>query len=218
MSSSKIKYDIYSQKGEKVGQVELNPAVFGVDINDEVVSQVAVAQRANNRPVVAHTKDRSEVRGGGRKPWRQKGTGRARHGSIRSPLWIGGGVTFGPRNERNYKKKINKKMKLKALAMVLSDKVKHKNLLILDNFNLPEAKTKKMVEMVNRLPLDKKSLLLALPELPTAVKLSARNLNFLKLINVKDLNVLDILSSRYLVTTKSGLEIMENHFFNKVKK
>jgi len=123
---------VYNQQGEKVGQVDLPAELFGVPLNRDLVHQVVVTQMANSRQVLAHTKDRSEVRGGGAKPWRQKGTGRARHGSIRSPIWVGGGVAFGPTKERVFAKKINKKMKRQALFMVLSSKVKDKEIVLLD--------------------------------------------------------------------------------------
>ncbi|MCK4554466.1 50S ribosomal protein L4, partial [Candidatus Parcubacteria bacterium] len=116
-----ISVKIYNQKAEAVGDIKLSDKVFGVKANEPLVHQAMVAQMSNERQVLAHTKDRSEVRGGGRKPWKQKGTGRARAGSIRSPIWKGGGVTFGPRKDRNFSKNINKKMKQNAMLMVLSD-------------------------------------------------------------------------------------------------
>lgn len=132
-------------------EAELNPAVFGVKANEALVHQAYVTQLANERQVLAHTKDRSEVRGGGKKPWRQKGTGRARAGSSRSPIWRGGGVTFGPTKERNFKKAINKKMKKKALLMVLSDRAAAENLILLDQLVMAEFKTKIFSEMLKRL-------------------------------------------------------------------
>ncbi|MFH1900140.1 MAG: 50S ribosomal protein L4 [Patescibacteria group bacterium] len=146
-----LKIDIYNLKAEKVKEVELNPAIFGVEIKEGLIHQVVIAQMANRRKVLAHTKDKSEVRGGGRKPWRQKGTGRARHGSSRSPIWIGGGVTFGPTKERNFSQKINKKMKKKALFMCLSDRVNDKQLALLDKLELKEAKTKELSKLLNGL-------------------------------------------------------------------
>jgi large subunit ribosomal protein L4 len=137
-----IKTNIYNQKAEVVGEMNLADKVFGVAINSDLVHQAVVTQMANNRQVLAHTKDRSEVRGGGRKPWRQKGTGRARAGSNRSPIWTGGGVTFGPRKDRNFSKKINKKMRKKAIFMVLSDKVANGNFLVLDKLEMDGYKTK----------------------------------------------------------------------------
>jgi len=146
-----INIKIYNQKIEEMGDFKLSDKVFGVKVNEGLVYQAMVAQMANERQVLAHTKDRSEVRGGGRKPWKQKGTGRARAGSTRSPIWMGGGVTFGPRKERNFKKKINKKMKQKAIAMVLSDRVDSKNFAILDKLEMNEFKTKAFTKIIDSL-------------------------------------------------------------------
>ena len=149
---------VYNQQGEVVGATELNPAIFAVALKPELIQQAVVAQQANTRRPIAKTKDRSEVRGGGRKPWRQKGTGRARHGSIRSPLWRGGGVTFGPTNQRNFALKINKKAKRKALAMVLTDKARQEKIILLDQLVLAETKTKKLFEILQNLKLRSKKL------------------------------------------------------------
>ena len=127
-----IKIKIYNQNAEAAGEMELSPKVFGVKVNHDLIHQAVVTQMANERQVIAHTKDRSEVRGGGRKPWAQKGTGRARHGSSRSPIWIGGGVTFGPRNDRNFKMRLNRKMKQNAMLMALSDKAAGDNFIVFD--------------------------------------------------------------------------------------
>jgi len=151
MAVTKIKYDMYSQTGEKIKQIDLNPAIFAIELNNTLVHQVAVAQMSNARTVLAHTKDRSEVRGGGKKPWRQKGTGRARHGSSRSPIWVGGGVTFGPTKDRNFAKKINKKMKTKALFMCLSDRVNDKDLVLVDQLTTQNNKTKEFVKSIENL-------------------------------------------------------------------
>jgi len=148
-----IKTNIYNQKAEPVGEIELADKVFGMPANKNLVHQAVVAQMANSRQVLAHTKDRSEVRGGGKKPWRQKGTGRARAGSNRSPIWKGGGVTFGPRKNRNFSKKINKKMRKKAVLMALSDKVANGNLLVIEKLDIDGYKTKvfnKMIEGVEK--------------------------------------------------------------------
>src|SRR3989344_4067362 len=126
-----MKVDLYNQNGEVAGSVNLPKEIFEVKFNADLVHQIAVSQMANKRQVSAHTKIRSEVRGGGKKPWRQKGTGRARHGSIRSPLWRGGGITFGPRNDKVYEKDIPKKMRRKALLMALSQKAKNSQLVVL---------------------------------------------------------------------------------------
>ncbi|MFH1522311.1 MAG: 50S ribosomal protein L4 [Patescibacteria group bacterium] len=148
-----IKIKVYNQKAEEVGDMKLSDKIFGVKVNEGLVHQAVVTQMANERQVLAHTKDKSEVRGGGRKPWRQKGTGRARTGSIRNPIWRGGGITFGPLKDRNFKKKINKKMKQKALVMVLSDKVLSGNLVVMDELKIDEYKTKVfdgMLEILER--------------------------------------------------------------------
>ena len=144
-------YPVYKTTGEKVKELDLDPKVFGVEIKEGVVHQVATSQMANSRVAIAHAKDRSEVHGGGAKPWKQKGTGRARHGSSRSPIWVGGGVTFGPTKDRNFSKKVNKKMKTRALFMCLSDKVNENLLTMLDKFEAKEGKTKEIVDVVKNL-------------------------------------------------------------------
>jgi len=146
-----MKASLYNQEGEEIKKVDLPSEIFDIELNSDLVHQVVVAQMSNSRKVIAHTKDRSEKRGGGRKPWRQKGTGRARHGSIRSPIWRGGGVTFGPTKDRNFSKKINKKMKQGALLMTLSSKIKEDEFVLLDKIELTEGKTKLMNEMINNL-------------------------------------------------------------------
>src|SRR3989344_1515557 len=177
-----MKTELYNQSGELMGNVELPDKIFGVAMNEDLVRQVLEAQSANSRRVIAHTKDRSEVRGGGKKPWKQKGTGRARHASIRSPIWKGGGVTFGPTKERNFKKKINKKMARKALFMALSSKVKDKQLFVLDNIILENPKTKEMAVILKNfsslmgLPTgqvgNKPKTLLVLPSMEDKIKRS----------------------------------------------
>ncbi len=145
---------IYNQEGKETGAINLPESVFGLPWNPDLVHQVAVSEAANRRNKVAHTKGRGEVRGGGKKPWRQKGTGRARHGSTRSPIWIGGGVTHGPRKEKNYEVRINKKMKAKALCVVLSEKLRRNEILFVDKISLKDAKTKeakKVMEKVSKI-------------------------------------------------------------------
>lgn len=173
-----VKTILYNQKGEEVGTTLLPKDIFDVKINPDLIHQVIVSQMANRRKVVAHTKDRGEVRGGGKKPWRQKGTGRARHGSIRSPLWRGGGVTFGPRKEKIFKKKIPKKMKRKALFMVLSDKFKNNLLIVLDELKLEKTKTKFLVQLFENLKEKIKNFkegntLIALPDYDKNIILAA---------------------------------------------
>lgn len=212
-----MKYPIHNQNGEKIGETELNPKIFELKPKESVIHQIVTAQLANRRKPWAHTKQRSEIRGGGRKPWRQKGTGRARHGSIRSPLWIGGGVTFGPRKERNYNQKVNKKMKRKALAMCLSDLVQNKHLILLDKIKLTKIKTKNIIDILKNLKLTNKKVLLSLDKKDEKVILSARNIQGLNFIAADSLNCLDILNNECLVITVKGLEKYQTLLPDKTK-
>jgi len=212
-----MKIDVYNQKREKVEEIELPKEIFEVPMNSDLVYQVVMTQMANQRQVIAHTKDRSEVRGGGKKPWRQKGTGRARHGSRRSPIWKGGGVTFGPTKERNFKKEINKKMKRKALMMVLSAKAKNDLLLILDKIVLEKNKTKLMAEIIKKL-LNDKSSLIALPKKEENIIRAANNLPKIQVTETRNLNCLDLLSFKYLIMPKEAIEVVKETFFNKKAK
>ena len=209
---------VYNQKGEKIEEIELNPEIFGVKFNPDLVHQVVVSYLANQRHPCAHTKTRAEVKGGGSKPWPQKGTGRARHGSIRSPLWVGGGVTFGPRKEKKYEKRIPKKMKRKALFCVLSQKLKDKEIFVLDKFESFEEKpkTKKMLEILKNIFKEKpKSLLLVLAKKQENVLLSARNLPKTKIILADSLNALDLLNFKYLLIEKEAFSVIEKTFLKK---
>ncbi len=211
-----IKYKVYNQNGESVGEQKLSDRIFKIKTNLTLVHQAVVTQMANQRQVLAHTKDRSEVRGGGKKPWRQKGTGRARVGSTRSPIWIGGGVTFGPTNERNFKKKINLKMKQKAIFMVLSDKVEQKNLVILDKLNVSDFKTsifnkivKNIEEKISKKEKKKRSILIISDKLDEKSKYAARNLIGLKLMNLNNINIVDLLRYRDLAISKEVVKKLE---------
>jgi len=207
-----MKVLVYNQTGEQVGTTLLPKEIFGVELNSDLVHQVAVSQIANRRRVVANTKGRGEVRGGGKKPWRQKGTGRARVGSIRSPLWRHGGVTFGPTREKIFKKDIPAKMKRKALFMVLSEKVKNNLLVVLDNLKLEKPKTKLMEEVLKKLPSKNESALIALPEVNKDLVLSSRNIQNSGVIQAKDLNCLDLLSSKYLILPKESIKVIKETF------
>jgi len=207
-----MKVTVYNQEGKEVGQAILPKEIFEVKVNSDLLHQVAVSQLANKRTVVAHAKGRGDVRGGGRKPWRQKGTGRARHGSIRSPLWRGGGVTFGPTKEKVFKKEIPKKMKRKALFMVLTQKARKDLLVLLDNLKIDQPKTKLMLEVLNNLPCKGKSSLIALPERDKNIILSARNMPKTQTIAARDLNVLDLLSFKYLVVPKAAIKVIKETF------
>lgn len=203
--------DTYNQQGEKVGQTRLPSEIFGVKISPDLVHQVTVSQMANRRQVLANTKGRGEVRGGGKKPWRQKGTGRARHGSIRSPLWRGGGVTFGPTKERVFKKEIPKKMRRLAAFMVLSVKLKNNQLVILDELKM-EPKTKLMRQVLQNLPSKGASCLIALAGMDKNIILAARNLPNTKTLQAKDLNALDLLNFKYLIMPKEAVKVIKESF------
>lgn len=207
-----MKVSVYNQEGKEIGTSILPKEIFEVKMNSDLVHQVVVSQVANRRQRIAQTKDRSEVRGGGRKPWAQKGTGRARVGSTRSPLWRGGGVTFGPRKEKVFKKKIPKKIRRKALLMVLSAKAKNNLLTLLEELKIAKPKTKMMSEVLNKLPSKQKSTLIVLPEVNRNLILAARNLPKIEVIQAKDLNALDLLSFKYLLMPKSSLKIVKETF------
>ncbi len=203
---------VYNQKGEEVGEARLPKEIFDVKMNSDLVYQVVLSQTANRRQKTAKTKDRSEVRGGGKKPWRQKGTGRARVGSIRSPIWRGGGVTFGPTTEKVFKKRIPKKMRKKALFMVLSAKAKENLLLVLDNLKIEKPKTKLMTEILNKLFLKKGSGLVVLPQMDKNIIKSTRNIPRVSAIQAKDLNVLDLLSYKYVMIPKEAIKTIKDTF------
>ncbi len=202
------KISVYNQEGKTVGELNLNDALFGVKANTALVHEAVVAQRANARQVLAHTKTRGEVRGGGRKPWKQKGTGRARQGSIRSPQWIGGGVVFGPSNERNFSLKINRKAKRQALFMALSDKVASEKLVVLDSVSTEPAKTKLMAEVLKKLPIDRTVLVVASASSPLLMRM-VRNLPHVKLVTANSVNLLDVLSYRSIVFLKDAVEAFD---------
>ncbi len=202
---------IHNQEGKEVSELKLNEAIFGLLWNADLVHQAVRVALANKRQVLASTKTREEVSGGGRKPWRQKGTGRARHGSIRSPLWKGGGVTFGPTSERNFKLKINKKMARKAFLTALSAKAKDGELLVLDGLKLSAPKTKEMAKIMKNFSQVKNGLL-ALAEKSEDIKRAGRNLPNLNIINIDNLNILDILKYKYLIFTKEGIEHLSKKY------
>ncbi|HAS80718.1 MAG: 50S ribosomal protein L4 [Candidatus Nomurabacteria bacterium GW2011_GWE1_32_28] len=200
---------IYNQKGTVSGTIKLPSKVFGVKWRADLVHQVVEGMRSNKRSGTADTKDRGEVRGGGKKPWKQKGTGRARHGSSRSPIWVGGGVTHGPLSEKNYKRKISKKMRAQALFSVLSKKMKDGEILFVDSLSMTESKTKKGLDVMKNLskasgfkPLansKKPRVLTALYERSEKSEKSFRNLPQLEIVFLKNLNPLDVLKYQYLL-------------------
>lgn len=207
-----MKVKVYNLQGKETGEMNLLDGVFGVKIKPEVVHEVFTAQQNNQREPWADTKNRGEVSGGGKKPWPQKGTGRARHGSIRSPIWKGGGVAFGPLSIRNYKEKINKKTKRLALKMCLSDRAKNNALLVVEDFNFSEPKTKVFVNLLKALPIKAKSFLLLTSGKDETVLRMTRNLKSIKTIRAEDANVMDLLTKSAVLTSKAGVEKLETVF------
>lgn len=195
--------DLYNMQGEKTGTIKLDEEVFATSFNNSIVHQALVRQMANARQGSACTKTRAEVSGGGKKPWRQKGTGRSRHGSIRSPLWRGGGITFGPR-PRDYSQKMPKKMRRLALKCVLSEKVNEKKMIALEELKMDIPKTKNFVGMIKNLNLDK-SILFIIDGRELAVEKSAANLPHVKVINTDSINIHDLLKFDRLVMTTGAI-------------
>ena len=197
---------VYNIEGKEVGSIELNDAVFGVEVNEHLVHMAVVNQLANNRQGTQSAKTRSEVSGGGRKPWRQKGTGHARQGSTRSPQWTGGGVVFAPK-PRDYSFKMNKKEKRIALLSALSSKVADNKIVVLDSFNLDEIKTKKFAEVMSNLKVEKA--LVVIEGENKNVVLSGRNIPTVKVSATNEINTYDILKYETLVVTKAAVEKIE---------
>lgn len=202
-----LNVSLYNTQGKSVGELELNADHFGVKANPALIHEAVVAQQANARHSIAHTKTKGEVRGGGKKPWKQKGTGRARHGSSRSPIWVGGGITFGPRSDRNYSIKINRKAKKKAMFMVLSDKLAHQHLIATESFTVP--KTKAFVSYLGSLPVSRKVLYVISSSRPELVR-AARNLENVFVVTANALNVVDLLRYDFVVFEKDAIVAFES--------
>ena len=211
---------IYSHEGNEVGKITLPDAVFGLPWNADLVHEVVIGMQANARESSAHTKGRGEVRGGGKKPWKQKGTGRARHGSSRSPIWVGGGVSHGPRNEKDYSVKINKKVRAKALAVVLSKKFVDAEIIFVDSLALSEPKTAMGKTILSAIAKGsgqtqlatkrKNAAVLVLPSRNEAIEKSFRNFGNIEVMQAKDINPVDLLTYKYVVMTEpqSTLEVI----------
>ena len=197
---------VYNIEGKEVGSIELNDAVFGVEVNEHLVHMAVVNQLANNRQGTQSAKTRSEVSGGGRKPWRQKGTGHARQGSTRAPQWTGGGIVFAPK-PRDYSFKMNKKEKRIALLSALSSKVAESKIVVVDEFKLDEIKTKKFVEVMNNLKVE--NALVVLEGENKNVVLSGRNIHSVKVTATNEINTYDVLKYTTLVVTKAAVEKLE---------
>jgi len=207
-----MQVNLYNQNADAIGTVELPDSIFGVDSNNDLLYQVTISQMSNKRQVIAHAKSRSEVRGGGKKPWRQKGTGRARHGSIRSPIWKGGGVTFGPTKEANFEKKIGKKMLRKALAVALSEKVRSNNVFVVDDIKLSTPKTKEaaaVLKLFREKFNDIGSTLIITPLNDKKLNRSTRNIQKTGVIEARNLSPLEVLSYKSLVMLKESVKEIE---------
>jgi large subunit ribosomal protein L4 len=213
-----IKVKIYNQKAESTGEMNLDEKVFAVEANQDLLHQAVTTQRNNSRQVLAHTKSRSEVRGGGKKPWRQKGTGRARAGSTRSPIWIGGGITFGPTKDRNFSQKINLKMKRKAILMALSDKIKNNAMAVVDKFDFNDFKTKEGDKMIESFETkvfkqDKRRSVLILDDKKNEkLKNSLRNLEGVEVINLDNINIVQLLKKRELMLSEEALQVIAKRY------
>jgi len=196
---------LYKKDGSTSGKISLSDNLFAVPVKLDLVHEAIIIQEANGRTRYAQTKDRSEVRGGGKKPWKQKGTGRARHGSRRSPIWIGGGITFGPNALRNFSKKINKKARRKALAMMLSDKVNEDLFIAVEDLTI-DGKTKELKAICAALPGAGKSTLLITGASEANVVLAAQNLPNVTTIGANSLNVRDLAKFKYVIASKDAIE------------
>lgn len=204
--------ELYSSQGEAKGTITLDDRLFGVSVNPALVHQAVVTQGANSRASIAHTKTRGEVQGTTKKPWKQKGTGRARHGSRRSPIWIGGGITFGPRSNRNFSLKMNKRARQKALAMVLSDKVANGKMIAIETPVLEDGKTKTLTRLLKKLPLTGgKTLVVSEPE-NKGVALASRNVRGVQSIPANALNVVDLLSVDRVILTVPAIALISSLF------
>lgn len=197
---------VYNLTGKETGTKELDDSVFAVTVRPQAVRMLVNSQRANAALPYAHTKDRSEVRGGGKKPWRQKGTGRARHGSSRSPIWRGGGVTFGPLFIRNQAKKINKKARQSALRMVLTDKLQNNGLIVVDSFAEVSGKTKELATALQSLPVAGATSLIATAEAAPLLTRAGKNMPTVNTVLAQSLNVTDVLRYRYLVCDTAAVD------------
>lgn len=218
-----MEVDIYNQEGRKTGKIKVNDKIFGIKVNPALLYEMVRYYEVNRRKGTAKVKDRSEVSGGGKKPWRQKGTGRARHGSIRSPLWKGGGVTFGPSPEKKYEIKMNKKARRKALFGVLSGKLRDKEIIFLDKIEIKNPKTKEGVNLLDNLS----KIIKDIKEKTCAFVLKEKDDNFLKAIsNIKkvftipsdSLNPYFLLKTKYLVIEKDAIDVIEKKYLKEKDK
>lgn len=219
--------NVYNIQGKKVGTIDAPANIFGMPWNADLVHQVVTSMQGNLRTPIAHTKDRGEVRGGGRKPWKQKGTGRARHGSSRSPIWRGGGVTHGPRNEKSYERKINQKVRQKALLVALSRKFKDGEIIFINELHIETPKTREAKQIVSSFAREfsgfvkkKNAALIALPGVHLGTMKSFSNFSNIEVEEVRNLNPLSVLSSKYIVivSPEATFEVLLRKTANDTKK
>ena len=206
-----VEVNVHAIDGKKIGEIELNNDLFDAKINKHVVHQIVKRYLAGKRRGTASTKNRSEVSGGGKKPWKQKGTGRARAGSIRSPLWVGGGVIFGPEN-RDYSYPIPKKMRMVALKSILSDKAKNNDIIVLDNLELKEGKTKEIINIFNNLNLDGNKVLIVIDKEDDLIKRAVSNLEGAMVITANKINAYELINYKKIIVTKDALKVIEEVF------
>ncbi len=205
------KLDLMTMSGEKSKAIEL-PAFFAAIPKKELLHQAVVSFLANQRQSNAHTKTRGDVSGGGRKPWKQKGTGRARAGSSRSPIWVGGGITFGPRSDANYSKRFPVKMKRLALSMALSDKAANSKLLVIDQLALSEPKTKHIAAFLEKVAPQAKSILIVTPTVSDTLFRATRNLPQAMIISLDEINTYDVLRHEFLILTEETVKAINERF------
>jgi len=209
-----MQIDIRNWQGETTGKAELMDSIFAVPHNATLLHQVFVSLQNNARIYTAHTKTRGEVSGSGKKPWAQKGTGRARHGEIRSPLWRGGGITFGPRKDRNYSQRVNKLMRQKAVIVALSDKIRSGHLILLDSLNLPEIKTKFAAKGLTTIGVDRSVTVAVAKDAEREVLRAMQNIPRVNPIMVENMSVVDLLNTKYLVVSQAGIEVLVKRFID----
>jgi large subunit ribosomal protein L4 len=209
-----MKIKVYNLEGKETEEMTVSDAVFGLKKNDELVHQVFVSISANLRQTLAHTKNRGDRAGSGIKPWRQKGTGRARAGSVRSPIWRKGGVAFGPRSDRNYDKKINKKMNSKAIAIVLSGKAKDGEILVVEKLELKENKTKAMAAVLKNLKIKGKTLIAFFGK-ERDLRITSRNIAKINNTLTEQLNVFDMLNHKNILLSKDSVKFLEKKYLPK---
>ena len=207
-----MKVDVYNNQAKKVGTLDLPERVFGRAWNEDLVHQAVRTQTANKRVAIAHAKGRGEKRGGGKKPWRQKGTGRARHGSIRSPIWRGGGVTHGPTKERKFSLRINRKMRQGAIFSILSRKLTDGEVKVVDSFGIDEPRTKKLNEVLNNFAEGRSNFLIIPTTSSKNVYQASRNLEKVKSLGPKSLNAYDLLKYKNILLEKDAVEEINKHY------